>query len=75
MAATAFLQAKVGLEAHCHAFAQAELLKVEPKKLYQLADFDALQEAHQSQVPPHTGALQNCTYQPGISLIYRVQSG
>lgn len=51
MAATAFLQTKAGLEAHCQAFAQAELLKIEAKKLYQLVDFDTLQENHQNQVP------------------------
>lgn len=50
MAASAFLQAKAGLEAHCQAFAQAQLLTFEPKKVYQLADFDSLQEAHQNQV-------------------------
>lgn len=55
MAGTAFLQAKAGLEAHCQALAQAQLLKIEAKKLYQLADFDALQETHQCQV---------CTWHP-----------
>jgi hypothetical protein len=51
VAATEFLQAKAGMEAHCQAFAQAELLKIEAKKLYQLVDFDTLQENHQNQVP------------------------
>lgn len=49
-AAAAFAKSKQDLEGVCQAFGRLEMLSVEPKHVYHLAQFEALQDSHQAEV-------------------------
>ncbi len=51
-AAAAFARAKAELEAHCQVLEQLDLMRIDPKKVYHLSQFKALQTAHQEEVRP-----------------------
>ena len=51
-AAAAFARAKAELKAHCQRLEQLDLMRIDPKKVYHLSQFEALQTAHQEEVRP-----------------------